>query len=138
VGGGRYDGLIEQLGGPSMPGIGFGMGLERVIGNLKKESIFPEKMNTQMTLIAHLGKSAKTEAIKLASQIRKRGGGAVVGPSRGLKSQLRYASSLNASHAVIIGENELEKGEYTVRNLNNSEQHQSTPQAILKKFSGDF
>ena len=135
AGGGRYDGLIEQIGGPNTPGIGFGMGLERVIDNLKRENIAPPQINSTLILIAHMGTPAKTEAIKLASQIRSRGCRTVIGPSRGLKSQLRYANSIKASHCIIIGDDELKDGTYTVRNLNDSDQNRLSPKAIIEKFS---
>ena len=135
AGGGRYDGLIEQIGGPNTPGIGFGMGLERVIDNLKRENIPPPQINSTLFLIAHMGTPAKTEAIKLASQIRSRGCRTVIGPSRGLKSQLRYANSIKASHCIIIGDDELKDGTYTVRNLNDSDQNRLSPKAIMEKFS---
>ena len=127
AGGGRYDGLIEQIGGPNTPGIGFGMGLERVIDNLKRENIAPPQINSTLILIAHMGTPAKTEAIKLASQIRSTGCRTVIGPSRGLKSQLRYANSIKASHCIIIGDDELKDGTYTVRNLNDSDQNRLSP-----------
>ena len=135
AGGGRYDGLIEQIGGPNTPGIGFGMGLERVIDNLKRENIAPPQINSTLILIAHMGTPAKTEAIKLASQIRSTGCRTVIGPSRGLKSQLRYANSIKASHCIIIGDDELKDGTYTVRNLNDSDQNRLSPKAIMEKFS---
>ena len=135
AGGGRYDGLIEQIGGPNTPGIGFGMGLERVIDNLKRENIAPPQINSTLILIAHMGTPAKTEAIKLASQIRSRGCRTVIGPSRGLKSQLKYANSIKASHCIIIGDDELKDGTYTVRNLNDSDQNRLSPKAIIEKFS---
>jgi histidyl-tRNA synthetase len=135
AGGGRYDGLIEQIGGPNTPGIGFGMGLERVIDNLKRENIAPPQINSTLILIAHMGNPAKTEAIRLASQIRSTGCRTVIGPSRGLKSQLRYANSIKASHCIIIGDDELKDGTYTVRNLNDSDQNRLSPKAIMEKFS---
>ena len=135
AGGGRYDGLIEQIGGPNTPGIGFGMGLERVIDNLKRENIAPPQINSTLILIAHMGTPAKTEAIKFASQIRSTGCRTVIGPSRGLKSQLKYANSIKASHCIIIGDDELKDGTYTVRNLNDSDQNRLSPKAIMEKFS---
>ena len=135
TGGGRYDGLIEQLGGPPTPGIGFGMGLERVIENLKHQNIIPHNANPSVTLVAHIGDQARMEAVKIASQIRQSGGSAIIGPSRGLRSQLRYASSVEASHVVIIGEDELAKGKYVLRNLGDSEQKDGTPEEIIRELS---
>ena len=132
AGGGRYDSLIEQLGGPPTPGIGFGMGIERVIENLKQQNISPATPAKPLVMIAHLGKSAKLESVKLASLIRLAGGSAAVGPSRGLKSQLRYAATCKASYAVIIGDDELAKGKYTIRNLNDSTQEELGRDQIIE------
>lgn len=132
AGGGRYDGLIEQLGGAPTPGVGFGIGLERVIENLKLQNISPETTAKPLVMITHLGESAKLESVKLASQIRLAGGSAAVGPSRGLKSQLRYAAAAKASYAVIIGDDELAKGKYTIRNLNDSTQQESNRDQIIE------
>ena len=134
TGGGRYDGLIEQLGGPKTPGIGFGMGLERVIENLKRSEIEAQQDDRNIVLVAHIGDDAIRKASTLASQIRNSGGAAMVGPSRGLRSQLRYATSVGASHAVIIGEDEISTGVYKLRNLRESDQSEATVDEILSLF----
>ena len=135
TGGGRYDGLIEQLGGPMTPGIGFGMGLERVIENLKRNEIKAEQNERDIVMVAHIGDNALRKATTLASQIRRHGGAAMVGPSRGLRSQLRYATSVGASHAVIIGDDEISTGAYKLRNLRKSDQSEATAEEILAFFS---
>ena len=134
TGGGRYDGLIEQLGGPETPGIGFGMGLERVIENLKRSEIKAQQDDRNIVVVAHIGDEAIRKASTLASQIRNSGGAAMVGPSRGLRSQLRYAASVGASHAVIIGEDEISTGVYKLRNLRESDQSEATAEEILTFF----
>ena len=135
TGGGRYDGLIEQLGGPMTPGIGFGMGLEGVIENLKRNEIKAEQNERDIVMVAHIGDNALRKATTLASQIRRHGGAAMVGPSRGLRSQLRYATSVGASHAVIIGDDEISTGAYKLRNLRKSDQSEATAEEILAFFS---
>lgn len=132
AGGGRYDGLIEEIGGKPTPGIGFGMGLERVIGNLKgQESPLPVS-TVKKVVVAHMGDNAKLEAVRLTSEIRKAGVSAVVGPAgRGLRSQLRYASSVEATHVVIIGDDEIEKGAYVLRNLSEHKQTEIAPADIV-------
>ena len=123
VAGGRYDGLMKELGGRPTPGIGFGMGIERVLGNLKSQEIDLPKVITTKFLITHVGDGSLDTCIKLASSLRNEGFTAVLGPStRNLKSQLRYASSNNFSYALIIGPSELEKGVVVVRDLVRSEQ----------------
>ena len=137
VGGGRYDGLIEELGGRSTPGIGYGMGLERVIENLKRQEVpIPEPERTSV-LVAHLGDPAKNRAMRLASELRRAGVTSVLSPSRGLRSQLRYANARNCTHAVIIGDDELAKGVAVVRDLRHSEQTEVPLDAVVASFSSD-
>ena len=110
-GGGRYDGLMEQLGGKPTPGIGFGMGIERVLLNLKAQGVGVTNGGMTKVLVATLGAAAKEAGLELASRLRREGIAALLGPpGRSLKGQLRYASAVNATHAAIIGERELEQG----------------------------
>jgi histidyl-tRNA synthetase len=120
IGGGRYDGLIEQLGGKPTPGMGFGMGIERVVANLPL--VTGEPMQSLKVVVAHMGDEARSEAVALAAQLRRAGTPSIVAPARGLKSQLRYASSIHASHALILGEDELRDGTVTARNFATKEQ----------------
>ena len=125
VGGGRYDGLIEELGGKPTPGVGFGMGIERVIDNLKRQDSRPPDAEGAKVLIAHMGDRAKDAGIELSSKMRLGGIAAVLAPSsRGLKSQLRYASAIGATHAVIIGDDELAKGVVVLRDLGRGHQEE--------------
>ena len=136
VGGGRYDGLIEELGGKPTPGVGYGMGMERVIENLKRQEVpVPDPERTKV-LVAHMGDPAKAEAALLASQLRRAGVASLMGPSRGLRSQLRYANSSNCTHAVIIGDDEIAKGVVTVRDLRQSEQNEVPMNELVASFSG--
>ena len=132
VGGGRYDGLMQEIGGQSTPGVGYGMGIERVIANIKRQELqVPDDTGTKV-LVAHMGEAAKLEAIKLSSELRKASIPAILGPvGRGLRSQLRYASSINASHVVIIGDDELQKGIVQLRDLVKSEQQEISPDRLI-------
>ena len=115
IGGGRYDGLIEMLGGKSTPGIGFAMGLERVASALDHTLSELESNNSIRLLVAHMGDPAKERAVLLSSRIRTAGLPAVLAPTRGIKSQLRYATSISATHAIIVGEEELQNREVVLR-----------------------
>ena len=132
AGGGRYDKLLEQLGGPPTPGVGFAIGLERVVEYMKRLKIALLCDNSNLTLVAHLGSNGKKEAMVMASLIRRAGGAAVMGPSRGLRSQLRYASSIGADYAVIIGDDEINKGKFTLRQLKQSIQQELSPEEIIR------
>ena len=135
VGGGRYDGLIEQLGGNSTPGIGYGMGIERVIENLKRQEVPVPEPEIVKVLVAHLGDLAKNEALRLASELRQGGVTSILSPSRGLRSQLRYANAKNCTHAVIIGDDELAKGVAMVRDLRQSEQSEVPLDSVVSSFT---
>ena len=86
-------------------------------------------------MVAHIGNEAKLEAIKLASLIRSNGGNSLVAPSRGLKSQLKYAVHIKATEVIIIGDDEIESGLFPVRNLANSEQKSFRKEEIINMFT---
>ncbi len=117
-GGGRYDGLIEELGGKTTPGIGFGIGIERVIINLKKENISVPLPPTLQVYVTYMGEKARDEAFKLTANLRQSGIGAICATDgKSLKAQLRQANTLGAVYAVIIGEDEVKDGTVTLRKM---------------------
>ena len=117
-GGGRYDGLIEQVGGRPTPGVGFGSGIERIILTMQAQKIEAPAPAQPLAFIAYLGEGAKREGIKLVSQLRQDNIPALIGTGdRSLKSQMKSANRSQAQYAIIIGENELAQGQATVRNL---------------------
>lgn len=130
VAGGRYDGLIAELGGKPTPGIGFGMGVERLIAEAKSRDSLPAPTRPTTALVAHIGDAAKESAFQLASELRRAGIRAVLAPPRGLRSQLRYAGSIDASHAVILGDDELAKDAVVLRDLSLGQQEE-IPRALL-------
>jgi histidyl-tRNA synthetase len=122
-GGGRYDDLIEELGGKPTPAIGFAAGIERVVLNLKRQKIPVPSLTAPPVFIAHLGNEAKLEAVKLVSALRKDGIAAIMAAGdRSLKGQLRQANSLGSGYAAIIGEDEVKSGVVTLRDMMNGEQ----------------
>ena len=106
--GGRYDGLIEQLGGKPTPGVGFGSGIERAVLELKRQeeaNIEPGRMDA---FFVHMGEQPKEAATWLASQLRQRGISAQVATGeRSLRAQMRAANQANARFALIIGDDEM-------------------------------
>ena len=133
AGGGRYDGLIEELGGNPTPGIGFGMGIERVLLDLKRQEVVAPEPRGIKVLLAHMDEKSKEAGLALCSRLRQGGVAAVLGPTgRSLKSQLRYASAIDSTHAVIIGERELSEGTVVLRDLAKSEQETVDPDELLK------
>jgi histidyl-tRNA synthetase len=129
--GGRYDGLIEELGGRPTPGIGFGIGLERIVLNLKKQGISVPEPPGLRALVAFLGERAREEAIKLAASLRRSGiSAATAAGEKSLKAQLRQADALNVRYTVIVGEDEVKVGSVTLRDMSTARQ-ETLPAARL-------
>lgn len=136
--GGRYDGLIEELGGKPTPGVGFATGIERIILNLKRQNISVDAPETYKVMVAHLGKAADLEAVALASELRKAGiSAAVASGGKSLKAQMRQISALGAPTAVIIGDNEIEQKSVVVRDMAKAAQI-TVPRVNLISFISDL
>ena len=117
-GGGRYDSLIEQLGGRPTPGIGFATGMERIVLNLKRQQVdVPDEPKTRY-LVASTGRKTRDAALHIAYRIRQSGVGAILSSgSRSLRGQLRQANALGVHYVVIVGEEELEREEVGIRDM---------------------
>lgn len=139
-GGGRYDGLVEEIGGPSTPAVGFAIGLERLLLALEMQNLIPEPEKPKIVYIAVLGPDATARGILIQKQIRDAGVEAVMDlQGRSLKGQMKQAGRMNASYTVIIGSNEVEAGNATVRNMKEKTQ-ESIPfdqvaDRVLKQMS---
>jgi histidyl-tRNA synthetase len=121
VAGGRYDGLVEALGGAAVAGTGFAIGVERIALALEADR-FKLEGAPDVAIIA-MGDSATRSTVDLARELRAAGFRVeMLSPERGLKALLRRADKLGAHFALIIGENELAQGVVQVRDLKNSEQ----------------
>jgi histidyl-tRNA synthetase len=121
--GGRYDGLIEQLGGRPTPGIGFGSGLERIILNLKAKDLGPPEQAGLDAYLAVADPSALVKASILARDLRQEGVRIVLGAAgRSLKAQMRNANASGARYALVLGPGELADGTVTMRDLATGEQ----------------
>ncbi len=124
-GGGRYDGLIEELGGPPTPAVGFGTGIERIILNLKRQEVAVPQGRGVQAFVAYQGAQARLPALRLASRLRRQGIATVVATGdRSLKAQMRQADARGARYALILGPREVETGTVTVRRL--ADGHQET------------
>ena len=120
--GGRYDGLIEQLGGSKTPGIGFAAGIERMILNLNQQGIACPPDSFELIVMSYRGNAARSVAFQLAARLRTTGKAVVLAPDRSLKAQMRYANRIGAELALIVGERELADGAVQLRDLAASEQ----------------
>jgi histidyl-tRNA synthetase len=124
-GGGRYDGLIEEIGGHPTPGIGFGSGIERFVIALRHLGIEPPPEPLPKVTVSYLGQTAKLEALRLVEMLHNEHIGALFTPGdRSLKAQLKAAGRIEATFALILGDDEVKAGQVTVRDMKNSEQIQ--------------
>ena len=124
-GGGRYDLLAETLGGKATPGIGFGIGLERVILTAQEQSIAPPTREKPDAFIAHLGAEAKGEALILLDALRSAGlSASCTFGGRSLKAQMRRANESGARFALILGDEEIRKGTVTCRDMSDRSQEE--------------
>lgn len=122
IGGGRYDGLSEVLGGPPVHAIGFAAGLDRLTMVLPEEKSAAGKWKPDL-FVAYRGDTAFQKALQVARELRRRGHSCYLDYSRAsLKSQMRLANKIDAAHVLIIGDDELERDRYTIRRMEDSEQ----------------
>ncbi len=137
-GGGRYDDLIEELGGKPTPGIGFATGIERIVLNLKQQNVPVPDLHRPRVFLAYVGDDALNEAVKLAATLRRAGIGVMAtAGGKSLKGQLRRANTLGARYTVIIGEQEVKTGTVMLRDMTNAQQRTiplSSLQAALQTY----
>ncbi|MGH2447607.1 MAG: histidine--tRNA ligase [Chloroflexota bacterium] len=122
-GGGRYDALSEALGGPAVPGVGFGTGLERIILNLQEREIGAPEMPVPAAFVVQAGAGTEDAALKVLEQLHQAGVAAQMAfGGKSLKAQMRQANGSGARYALIVGEAELAEGKVVVRELASGEQ----------------
>lgn len=135
-GGGRYDGLIEQLGGQHTPALGFAMGIERLLIVMEKQGcdyLTPKKCDIYF---ATMGENALEKAMKLSKALREYGYFAEYDMmGRGLKAQMKYANKINAAFTVVLGDNELES---STAKLKEMEKGTETDIRLDEKFAPTF
>lgn len=135
-GGGRYDHLIEELGGPPIPGVGFGLGIERLLMVMEASgAYFPPDEGTEV-FIAVMGDRAKAFGLKLCREMRQKGIVAEMDTlARNIKGQFKYADRLHAKYTLIIGDNEIEKGVVSVKDMANSSQKEVRIEDIYSEIN---
>ena len=122
-GGGRYDKLIEEIGGPDMPAVGFGLGLERLLLTLEKEGIEIPKENLFDLYIGARGDMAEIEAFKLANKLRENEVKCEINHmGRAVKAQMKYANKIGAAFTTIIGDDELQSKTIRLKRMSDGEQ----------------
>jgi histidyl-tRNA synthetase len=121
--GGRYDGLVQELGGPAIPGVGFAMGVERLTMLLRMQETAPA--NGPSCYVVWVGEKARDWAFPLVHRLRQKGLSVEIdGESRSLKSQMRRADKLKAAAVLIVGDDELAKGKAVWRNMASKQQEE--------------
>lgn len=131
-GGGRYDGLIEILGGPPTPAVGFGSGIERMLIEMERCEVLPVEETRIDVFVVHRGQGADLAAVRVARLLRNAGVTTGVGESgRSMKSQMRSANAANATWAAIIGEDEVASGAVVLKDLRNDAPQRSLPVEAL-------
>ncbi len=126
-GGGRYDGLVGQMGGPSLPSLGFAMGIERLLMVMaSQETEFPEPTVPDV-YIATMGEAARLKATKLCMDLRDEGFTAITDVAgRSVKAQMKYAHKLGARFSTVIGDDELQNDRCVLKNMQTGEQQEVT------------
>lgn len=122
-GGGRYDKLIEEIGGPEMPAVGFGLGLERLIMTLESEGIEIPKEDVIELYIGARGEEAKTQAFVLANKLRRNNVKTEVNHmGRSIKAEMKYANKIGAAFTTILGDDELQNKVLKLKRMSDGEQ----------------
>ena len=122
-GGGRYDRLVEELGGPEMPGVGFGMGMERLLMLLDSQEIELDHSRQLDVFVAALGEEARLPAFQLVQELRRAGVKADCDHmGKSLKAQFKYAGRLEVPFTAILGGDELAKGVVKLRDMNGKDE----------------
>lgn len=132
-GGGRYDGLLGNMGGQDQPGLGFAMGVERLLMVLASQQAELPEAKVCDIYIAPMGEAAALKASVLCKELREEGFEAatdIVG--RGLKAQMRYANKLGAKYTVVLGDSEIESGKAKLKCMANGEENEVDINALAE------
>ena len=122
-GGGRYDGLVEEVGGPSTPGVGYGLGKERLLLTMEACGVEIPEPDSADVFIAVMGEDAKAAGLKLMRELRNAGVAVQMDiMGRNIKNQFKYANRINAKKTVVIGADELANNSFSIKDMSTSEQ----------------
>ncbi|MBR6509922.1 MAG: histidine--tRNA ligase [Clostridia bacterium] len=138
-GGGRYDGLIGQMGGPSMASLGFAMGIERLMMVLESQKVeLPEAKKTEL-YIAPLGDTAVIKASALCNELRREGYKVETDIcSRGLKAQMKYANKIGAKFTLVLGDSEVESGKAKLKNMASGEEREIELSELVEELGEEI
>lgn len=135
AGGGRYDGLVDELGGQKTPSLGFAMGLERLMLLMEAQNApFPEA-NTADLFIVALGEKATLKALEISKDMRAEGFGCLMDLNqRSVRAQMKYADKLGAKFNIVIGDNEVESGIAKLKNMSTGEETEIALDTFVSGF----
>ena len=135
AGGGRYDGLIEEMGGNPTPAVGFATGLERLLLALESQHLLPEKSRSVDAYVVALGEAAQSEGFKLLNSLRREGLSAAMDfAGRSMKAQMKQANKLGARYALILGDDEIAEGVVMLRSMSDSQQEKVALDQVIGKI----
>lgn len=135
-GGGRYDGLVKQLGDKDVCGIGFGMGIERLLMLMESQNLIPSAPAAFKAYVVS-GENERAIAFKFVQSLREKGISAEGDHNnKSFKAQFKYAGKLNVPYVVIIGENEAQSGKYTLKDMANGTQSEYSQEEIINILRG--
>lgn len=136
LGGGRYDGLIEECGGKPTPAVGFATGLERVLLALEMQNLLPEKTEETDVFVVALGEAVQQKAFAILTDLRRAGFKAIMDfAGRSMKAQMKQANKANATFTIILGEDELKANSVVLKNMKESTQETISIDELLNKLS---
>jgi len=134
-GGGRYDGLISQMGGPAVPSLGFAMGIERLMLAINNKGIELPEAKTADLYIATMGENAAIKATEICSIVRDEGYKAQTDIcSRGLKAQMKYADKIGAKFTIVLGDNEIETGKVKLKDMSSGSETEVKLEEICEEL----
>ncbi len=137
AGGGRYDGLVEEMGGAATPAVGFACGLERVMLAIETQHLYEQKESAADVFVVALGEAAQKAAFKFVMELREKGLIAVMDyGGRSMKSQMKQANKSKARFAAIMGDDELKENVVMLRDMKSSEQEKVPRDEVTDKILG--
>lgn len=135
-GGGRYDGLVEDCGGPAVPGVGFASGIERLFTTLEQKNKLPELNNAPQLYVLPLGPGLAAVAFEVVTNLRRQGFSAELGnAAKSLKAQLKTAHKSGAALTVIIGEDEWQERQVTLKNMQDGNQKRIPVSGVMEEIA---
>lgn len=135
-GGGRYDGLVEEIGGPSTPGVGFGLGIERLLLTLENNNIDIPSPKGLDVFIVTMGDRAYEKAVEISYKLRNNMVSVDIDHlDRSIKAQFKYSNKVNSGYTIVIGDNELDNNVVSLKNMDSGEQKEIALDSVVDEIT---